>query len=426
MSTFSEADVQKHLEEVGLTAVVEDAEPRLDAALPNRSQAETDEEGPIFELWKLLKERAIEKLRSLHRLSSEGEFLGSGINLPINNTRHMFLDLLGTHDDGLFVLELKVEKAAERNAFTELFAYSNYIAGLFPGSGSKDILNILVAPISAKVTKQAYLYDLLISDRNVILYQPEFPDGTATSLTLPLYIPDDDDFRHFTNHLLSHDAMACVVASFPDIPGWIDYDPKDPQSLPDHTRDALAKITSYTAQLMEAQGLHGFCYVRKRWHEIQMALTSEESSELIICAMNPFRFPNDDRLELITKQLNEEDRERLVESARLGFDGRIIAIAQQAIADCIEADYSTHLECPFWGAMVKQMVETVFADHIGFRPTGMFRDAYVEHLAAIRRYNAQFPQYAYDVERLQVDDIVNWFRAWTFMECCGFVAGEAP
>lgn len=157
MSGFNEADVQRYLAEVGLEAVVEDAEARLTAALPDRSKIDLNEDGPVFELWKLLKEKAIEKLRSLDALASNGEFLGSGINLPIDNTRHMFLDLLGTHEDGLFVLELKIEKAAERNAFTELFAYSNYIAGLFPGSGSKDILNILVAPIAAKITKQAYL-----------------------------------------------------------------------------------------------------------------------------------------------------------------------------------------------------------------------------------------------------------------------------
>jgi hypothetical protein len=75
--------------------------------------------------------------------------------------------------------------------------------------------------------------------------------------------------------------------------------------------------------------------------------------------------------------------------------------------------------------MVTPMVETVFADHIGFWPTGMFRDAYVEHLAATRRYNEAFPDRAIDVERLQVDDITNWLQAWVFMEACGFVASEA-
>jgi hypothetical protein len=275
LGAFSEKDVQDHLYQVGLQKVIEDAEPLLDAALPKLSAELSEYDIPTFELWKLLKEKAIEKLRYLHRLTRCGEFIGTGINLPVDKTRHMFLDLLGAHEDGLFVLELKIEKAAERNAFTELFAYSNYIAGLFPGLGNNDILNILVAPIAAKITKQAYLYDLLISDRNVVLYQPEFSAGTAESLRLSLYIPEDDDFLHFADRLLSHEAMSCVVASFPDIPGWIEYDKDDPASLPSHTRDALQKLSSYAAQLMEHGGLHGFCYVRKRWHEVNSLLSEK-------------------------------------------------------------------------------------------------------------------------------------------------------
>jgi hypothetical protein len=65
----------------------------------------------------------------------------------------MELDLLGQHEDGLFILELKVDRAAERNAFSELFAYSNYIAGLFVLSGHKDITNVLVAGLEVKITR---------------------------------------------------------------------------------------------------------------------------------------------------------------------------------------------------------------------------------------------------------------------------------
>lgn len=425
MGAFSENDVHEYLHRAGLEAVMDDAEPRLEAALPKFSDELTEYDIPGFELWKLLKEKTVQRLRYLHRLALNGEFIGSGINLPVDKTRHMFLDLLGTHEDGLFVLELKIEKAAERNAFTELFAYSNYIAGLFPGSGSKDILNILVAPIAAKITKQAYLYDLLITGRNIVLYQPQFPDDTAESLRLSLCIPDDEEFQHFANRLLSHNAMSCVVASFPDIPKWIDYDKDDPASLPSHTRDALEDLTSYAAQLMEHEGLHGFCYVRKRWHEVQMAVVGEERSDLIICALNPFRLADAERVTNITNQLADEDRARFSEAPELGFHGRLSRTARQSIEDCIEPDYSHELEFPHWGSMVTAMVETVFADHIGFRPTGLFRDAYVEHLAAIRRYNASNPDVAIDVERLQMNDIFNWLKAWIFMEACGFVAGES-
>lgn len=424
MNTFSEEDVQKHLFAVGLDAVLEDDEMRLEEATPRSSSSLSEFDIPEFKLWKLLKKRAIEKLRYLHALTRGGEFIGAGINLPIDKTRHMFLDLLGTNEDGLFILELKINRAAERNAFTELLAYSNYISSLFPGAGEKDIFNILVAPIEAKIAKQAYLYDLLISDRNIVLYQPKFPDASAQSLHLSLYIPSNEEFKNFTNCLLSHDAMACVVASFPDIPGWIEYDKVNPSSLPSYTCETLQNITSYAAQLMEKEGLHGFCFIRKRWQEIQMALIGEERSDLIICALNPFQLTDVDRTNLVTNQLKEDDHSSFLETPKLGFDGRLLRIAERVINDCIEENFPVELETPYWGGMVTSMVETVFTHHLGFRATGMLREAYIEHLAAMRRYNASFPERAVDVERLQVDDIISWLRAWTFMEACGFVSEE--
>ena len=416
VAKFNETDVQKHLEAVGLETVLVDAEPLLDAVLPVTGNDLDEYDEPEFELWKLLKRKAIE---------TSGQFLGSAINLPLDKTRHMFVDLLGTHGDGLFVLELKIDKPAERNAFTELLGYSNYIAGLFPGMGGKDILNILVTPMDAKIARQAYLYDLLISDRSVILYQPDFPAGTAESLRLDLYIPEDKEFQHFANRLLSHEAMSCVVASFDDIPGWIEYDDANPDTLPTYTREALKKITAYTAQIMEHEGLHGFCYVRKRWHSIQVRAFGEAKTDLIICAINPFRLIDEERVNLVTDQLPEDDRAVFTDAPLYGFINRLLRLAKRSLAECIDAEHPTWLETPYWGAMVTAMIETVFADHLGFRPTGMFREAYVEQLAATRRYNATVPAMAVDVERLQVDDIGNWLRAWQFMEACGFVAGEA-
>jgi hypothetical protein len=422
--SINENNVHAYLYHVGLEAVIDDAEEALNVALPNTPKATEEFDPPEFELWMLLKRKAIEKLRYLHRLSMYGSFIGTKVNLPTDKTTPMALDILGTHEDGLFVLELKVAKAAERNAFTELFAYSNYIAGLFPGSGAKDILNILVAPISAKITKQAYLYDLLISDRNVILYIPRLPDGTPESLRLSLYMPNDEDFQQFTNKLLSHDAMSCVVASFPDLPGWIEYSKDDPEVLPDYTRAALEKLSSYAAQLIEQDGLHGFCYIRKRWHGVQMGIVGEARSELIICAVNPFQHAVQEKVTLITEQIEFANRSIFCEAPTLGFSGRLSRIANKSIKECIEVDHPIELEFPYWGGMMYEMVETVFTDNIGFRPTGMLREAYVENIAALRRHNKANPKHAVDVARIQINDIVNWFRAWEFMSACGFTSDE--
>jgi hypothetical protein len=106
----------------------------------------------------------------------------------------------------------------------------------------------LVANLDAKITTQAFLYDLLILDRNIIVYQPSFLDDSVESLRLDLFIPPDDAFQRFTNTLLAHDSMSCVVASFDDIPGWIDSG-EPSGSPPSHTIKFLHGLSKHAAQL---------------------------------------------------------------------------------------------------------------------------------------------------------------------------------
>ena len=82
------------------------------------------EDEPPFELWRVMRERAITRLAKLHNLIRYGEFIGSKIRLPTEEGKRMELLPAGTHENGLFVLELKVDKTAEWNAFSELFGYS--------------------------------------------------------------------------------------------------------------------------------------------------------------------------------------------------------------------------------------------------------------------------------------------------------------
>lgn len=184
---------------------------------------------------------------------------------------------------------------------------------------TRTIANVLVANLEVKITRQAFLYDLLISDRNIIVYKPDFSDGTLQSLRLKLHVPTDADFRYFTNQLLFHDAMSCVVASFHDILGWID-SAEASGSPPDHTIKHLTALSSYAAQLMEAEHLHGFCFIRKPWPEVTMFYPNS----LIICALNPFKFADPERSNAIIEQLKEEHQAGFSEVPMLGFDGRLV------------------------------------------------------------------------------------------------------
>jgi hypothetical protein len=312
----------------GMEDLIDDA-PELEMAVnpPDPSAPASPEEADYeefdFDLWRIIKAKVLAKLLRMHRAIRYGTFIGSKIKLPTDKTTPMELDILGEHEDGLFILELKVERSAERNAFSELFAYSNYLGGMFALSGHKDIVNVLVANLDNKITRQAFLYDLMVTDRNIIVYRPHLSNDTVESLHLIIDIPTDEDFQHFANDLLSHDAMSCVVASFEDMEGWIDSTETD-GSLNKHTMDQLKAVSNYAAQLMEAEHLHGFCFMRKPWAEIP----AYYRNSLIICALNPFRSAGLARSNAISAQLAPEHRAIFFDTPELGFDGRLTALAK--------------------------------------------------------------------------------------------------
>jgi hypothetical protein len=417
---FSEDDFHKFVYEVGLKGVITSDFP---IPVEDRPAAQSDGEEPAFEgepafeLWRMMRERAVTRLAKLHDSIRYGQFIGSKIRLPTGEGKRMELDLLGTHEGGLFVLELKIDKTAERNAFSELFGYSNYIAEAAAASGRRDITNVLVAKLDNEITRHAFLYDLLIAGRDIIVYKPVW-EHTVESLKLEPYLPDNAVFRRFSNRLLSHEAMSCVVASFHDLEGW--YDSKEESNgINDYTKEHLSQVTTYAAQLMEAEGLHGFCVMRKPWQEHDFL---EYRNSLIICAINPFEIFNEQSANVaILEQLTEVNQSAFFEVPRLGFLGRLIDIAQRAVRECLDHGLKADLECPLWSGMVTSTIEVAIQHLFGFRPTGIMREAYSSHLRTLYAANAAGQDF--DLELLQGNEIFSWFRAWLFMEQCGFIGG---
>jgi hypothetical protein len=81
MAAFSEEQVHQHLYQVGLEAVIVDC-PELDGP-PNTADSE---DGEDFQLWRIIKARALAKLRRLHRSVRYGDFIGSKVKLPTDGT----------------------------------------------------------------------------------------------------------------------------------------------------------------------------------------------------------------------------------------------------------------------------------------------------------------------------------------------------
>ncbi len=413
--SFDEDAVHKLLYEVGLEKVIADPDPAVFEE--SHVGARLTDEGIPFEFWRVLKAKALRRIERMHNLIRYGEFIGSNVKLPTDHTTPMELDLIGTHEDGLFILELKVKGPAERNAFSELLAYSNYVAGAFQLSGRKDIINVLVAPLAVKITTQAYLYDLLINERDIIVYQPRFDGDDITTLSLDLFLPSDETFQSVANHLLSHRAMACAAISFHNVPGWIDSAAAG-ENPSDTTVENLSAVSSYVAQLMEAEGLHGFCFMRKRWAEMELYY----ANTLFVCALNPFVFAEPNRTATLIEQFSEAQRATFLEAPQLGFDGRLSDVGKRALRQAITDPIATELEFPTWEGIVTSSIEVVYTHNIGFRPTGLFREGYVAYLDNLYREIAAGNDL--DAPTLRIDAISSWFRAWQFMEECGWVDDE--
>lgn len=113
---------------MGMETVVMDSAELTQALEGPALLPEVEDEEGSFELWRIIKRRALQRIDRIHDSVRYGTFVGSKVDLPTDNTKPMQLDLLGYHEDGIFVLELKVGSSSERNAFSELLAYSNYIA----------------------------------------------------------------------------------------------------------------------------------------------------------------------------------------------------------------------------------------------------------------------------------------------------------
>ncbi|GBQ80186.1 hypothetical protein AA13595_0262 [Gluconacetobacter johannae DSM 13595] len=361
----------------------------------------------------MLKAKALGRIEQMHKLIRYGTFAGSKVKLPTDHTKPMELDLIGTHESGLFILELKVKGPAERNAFSELLAYSNYVAGAFELSGRKDIINVLVAPLAAKITTQAYLYDLLINERNIIVYQPKFDGDDIETLSLELFVPSDETFQQAANRLLSHQAMSCAAISFHNVPNWIES--ASPGENPsDSTIGYLSAVSSYASQLMEAEGLNGFCFMRKRWAEYE----AYYANTLFVCAVNPFFSAAPTRAATLIAQLKETERSTFMEAPQSGFHERLVDVGQRALREGIKTPIETEVCTPLWSAIVTSVGEVVYTHNVGFRPTGLFREAYVSYLDEMYRGIAHGS--GLDAPALRIEAISNWYTAWEFMEACGY------
>lgn len=147
----------------------------------------------------MLKKQTEEKINTLVKSLNNFEFIGREVRLKKENASTTRIDLVGmTVDQGPVIVELKKSTQTEREAFTELLAYSNYFCSLFPGaSESTSVISILIAPMETRIVQDAYFQELILNNKNIIALIPEGNEDES-EFKFKIYYPNDNFYVTFS------------------------------------------------------------------------------------------------------------------------------------------------------------------------------------------------------------------------------------
>jgi hypothetical protein len=346
------------------------------------------------------------------------------------------IDLLGCSIEGvgLTIIELKKSKQTERQAFTELLAYANHFSTLFPGLGEDSIVSVLVAPMENRIVRDAYFQELVVNKKNVIALIPQMSDD---DFWLEVYYPNEQYYKWIENKILDDRTFFAVVASFPEIEGWIDTDRKDKGWPPDHSVEALNTMALLIAQKLEASRLHGMVYARQYWSELVDIFPNPNS--IIVSVLNPFSSFQDSwdgvvfndipevrvsEIQAIVDQLVEDSEywPKNLWIARMAdcFGSNIIGMVQESFnisfREKLRPAIQPEISCPDWGAFKLNMVEAATCHNLDLFTTGLLREIYHEYIKFIYENGYDKIYYADDLPKFSYSTLNNFLAVWEILQ----------
>ncbi len=150
----------------------------------------------------LIRNRINKKLNKLHSKLFGIELMGCEVPLEQKSNSTIRADFLATFpgDTGLAIVELKKSSQTERQAFTELLAYSNHLTTLFPAMSREDSVYILISPMKTRIARDAVIQSLTFDNRQIVALIPELEEPEdITTLKLKLWVPTDSELAKFSN-----------------------------------------------------------------------------------------------------------------------------------------------------------------------------------------------------------------------------------
>lgn len=218
-----------------------------------------------------------------------------GVEVPLTKDGESTIraDFLGMEEGapGIAIIELKRSGHTEREAFTELLAYSNHLNTIFPTHCNDDTILILIAPMESRTLKEAFLQTLIFDRKRIFVLQPRVDNNDISTLKLIPFIPNIKDVHNLACVAFDKKNFDVQVIVWEDIPEFWNPSKEKGETEPDaFQKEAMNTVASYAAQLMEAKGIHGFVYSSQLWPELATVLPFTNS--LILVGLNPYKVAN--------------------------------------------------------------------------------------------------------------------------------------
>jgi hypothetical protein len=342
------------------------------------------------------------------------------------------VDLVGISEStGLTIIELKKSNQTERQAFTELLAYSNYFCSLFPGLKESAMTSVLIAPMESRAVRDAFVQELVSNEKNIIAL---IPHEDADKFTLEVFYPSEECYRTFERNILNDSSMICVALSFPMIDGWID--PDGGSTPPPYTIDALNVISNSIAQRLETEGFHALIYATQKWEEVGNKLPNPNT--IVIAAMNPFcsyrtsihegviyGCSDESRLaqvQSIYDQLTDDEKDNWIGTMESSFHDKLIRISREQFEFCFLSTAGTiqpEISLPDWYGLKTSFVDAVSTHTLNLHRTGLLREIYLEYIEYI--YDKKFDElfYSDDLPKFAYETLTPFLASWEIFRRLG-------
>ncbi|MEJ3671993.1 hypothetical protein WFH35_07135 [Vibrio vulnificus] len=349
----------------------------------------------------LIRHRIDRKIHKLHSKLFDLNLIGCEVPLEQKSNSTIRADFLATFpgDTGLAIVELKKSSQTERQAFTELLAYSNHLTTLFPAMSREDSVYILISPMETRIARDAVIQSLVFDNRQIVALVPKLtnPDDIST-LQLKLWTPTDNELAKFSSVAFNENNFSvCKIVWEYSEDRWDAAKQENPSS---YLIEQFNSVASQAAQQMEEMGIHGFTYCSQTWSELADQIPYTNS--LVLVGMNPYSVGAAQHLvesqnaepkdiphplsylpninELIPKGIDTEDAEYVMHNLYSMWSSQLFRIGLRVVRSATKTldGNEGHIDQGFldWSSYQTQLLEDVFCHNFLVRPTGLIRVLY--------------------------------------------------